>query len=163
MMHFISPCHIFIPAMSAYSFTTHHLASRLPSILYALCMVSYKGDLYKLLLVQVMAAPTIPVSAEENFGDPIEIRVDIVHPDPVTTVAFPTAVVVRTLAQHREAIRGIQGHLLGVPIQEELTALRFKVDINEAANASRRARIKTMEAVEKVTHNHKRLTRIGIE
>ncbi|GKF73247.1 hypothetical protein Tco_0219579, partial [Tanacetum coccineum] len=40
-------------------------------------------------------------------------------------------------------------HLLGVPIQEELTALRFRVDIAEAENASLRARIKTMEAVEK--------------
>ncbi|GKG44439.1 hypothetical protein Tco_0485877, partial [Tanacetum coccineum] len=97
-----------------------------------------------------MVAPTIPVSAEENLKDPIEIRMDIVHPEPVTTVAFLAAAVVRTLAQHEEAIRGIQGHLLGVPIQEELTALRFKVDIAEAENALLRARIKTMEAVEKV-------------
>ncbi|GKE99752.1 hypothetical protein Tco_0023103, partial [Tanacetum coccineum] len=111
--------------MSAYSFTTHHLASRLPSILYAFCMVSYKGDLYKLLLVQVMVAPTIPVSAEENLKDPIEIRMDIVHPEPVTTVAFLAAAV---------------------------------VDIAEAENASLRARIKTIEAVKKVTRNHERLT-----
>ncbi|GJU91817.1 hypothetical protein Tco_1304240 [Tanacetum coccineum] len=69
----------------------------------------------------------------------------------------------RTLAQHEEAIRGIQGHLLGVPIQEELPALRFKLDIAEAENASLRARIKTMEAVEKVTRNHERLACIGIE
>ncbi|GKA42760.1 hypothetical protein Tco_0735420, partial [Tanacetum coccineum] len=93
MMHSISPCHVFIPAMSAYSFTMHHLASRLPSMLHAFCMVSYKGDLYKLLLVQVMAAPTIPVSAVDNLGDPIEIRVDIFHPKPVATVAFPAAAV----------------------------------------------------------------------
>ncbi|GKD73802.1 hypothetical protein Tco_1332084 [Tanacetum coccineum] len=138
MMHSISPCHIFIPDMSPYSFTTHHLASRLPSILHAFYMVSYKGDLYKLLLVQVMAAPTIPVSVVDNLGDPIEIRVDIVHPKPVVTVAFPAAAV------------------------EELTALRFRVDIAEAENASLHARIKTVEAVEKVTHNHERLARIGI-
>ncbi|GJU00362.1 hypothetical protein Tco_1110700, partial [Tanacetum coccineum] len=50
-----------------------------------------------------------------------------------------------------------------VPIQEELTTLRFRVDIAEAENASLRARIKTMEVVEKVTHNHERLARIGIE
>ncbi|GJV73417.1 putative reverse transcriptase domain-containing protein [Tanacetum coccineum] len=107
------------------------LALRLPSILHAFCMVSYKGNLYKLLLGQVMAAPTIPVSAKENLGDPIEIRVDIIHPDPVAV--------------------------------EELTALRFRVDIAEAENASLRTRIKTNEAVEKITHNHKRLARIGIE
>ncbi|GJY18621.1 hypothetical protein Tco_0390112 [Tanacetum coccineum] len=40
-------------------------------------MVSYKGDFYKLLLVQVIAAPTIPVSAdsfEGSFGDTIDIE-----------------------------------------------------------------------------------------
>ncbi|GKE95140.1 hypothetical protein Tco_1579995 [Tanacetum coccineum] len=40
MIHSISPCYVFIPAMSAYSFTIHHLASRLPSILHASCMGS---------------------------------------------------------------------------------------------------------------------------
>ncbi|GKG33943.1 hypothetical protein Tco_0434102, partial [Tanacetum coccineum] len=44
-----------------------------------------------------------------------------------------------------------------------MTALRFRVDIAEAENASLRTRIKTNEAVEKITHNHKRLARIGIE
>ncbi|GKE24936.1 hypothetical protein Tco_1436448 [Tanacetum coccineum] len=106
----------------------HHLASRLPSILHAFGMVLNKGDLYKLLLVQVMAAPTIHVSSEENLGDPIDIRVDIIHPEPVAAVAFPAAAIVRTQAQHEEAIRGIKEHLLGVPIQEELTALRFRAD-----------------------------------
>nr|GEW24052.1 hypothetical protein [Tanacetum cinerariifolium] len=97
----------------------------------------------------VMAAPTIPVSTDSamgSFGDMIDI-----------------ATVVRTLAQHGEAIRGIQEHLLGVPIREELTTLRFRVDIVEAKNASLRARIKTIEAVEKVTPNHERLAHIEIE
>ncbi|GKC37366.1 hypothetical protein Tco_1049750, partial [Tanacetum coccineum] len=111
----------------------------------------------------VMAAPTIPVSAKENLGDPIEIRMDIVHPAPVTTVAFPTTTIVRKLAQHREAIRGIQEHLLGVPIQEELTALRFRVDIAEAENASLCAMIRTMEAIETVTRNHESQALIEIE
>ncbi|GJZ64227.1 hypothetical protein Tco_0620648 [Tanacetum coccineum] len=139
MMHSISPCQVFIPAMSAYSFTTHHLASRLPSILHAFCMVSYKGDLYKLLLVKVMAAPTISISVEENLGDPIDTRVDIIHPEPITAVAFPVAAV------------------------EELTTLRFRVDIAEVENASLRARIKTNVAVKKITRNHERLARIRIE
>ncbi|GKB35111.1 hypothetical protein Tco_0880053, partial [Tanacetum coccineum] len=62
----------------------------------------------------VMAAPTIPVFAEENLGDPINIRMDIIHPKPVVVVAFPAVAVVRTQAQHEKAIRGIQEHLLGV-------------------------------------------------
>nr|GEY08346.1 hypothetical protein [Tanacetum cinerariifolium] len=108
-------------------------------------------------------APTIPVSTKENLRDPIGIRVDIIHPDPVAAVAFPAAVVVRTQAQHREAIRGIQDHLLGVPIQEEPTALRFRVDIAEAENASLRARIKITEAIEKITRNRETHARIKIE
>ncbi|GKD80993.1 hypothetical protein Tco_1347832 [Tanacetum coccineum] len=75
----------------------HHLASCLLSILHASCMVSYKGDLYKLLLVQDMAAPTIPVSAKENLGDTIEIRVDIIHLEPVVAVACPVASVIKTM------------------------------------------------------------------
>nr|GFA02318.1 hypothetical protein [Tanacetum cinerariifolium] len=110
-----------------------------------------------------MAAPTIPVSVKENLGDPNETRVDIFHLELVATVAFLVTVVVRTLAQHEEAIQGIHGHLLRVSIQEELTTLKFRVDNAEAENASLHARIKTMEAVEKVTLNHERLARIRIE
>nr|GEV70922.1 hypothetical protein [Tanacetum cinerariifolium] len=75
MIHSISPCYVFTPAMSAYSFTIHHLASRLASILHGSCMASYKGDLYKLLLVRVMAAPTILISVEENLRDISPTRV----------------------------------------------------------------------------------------
>ncbi|GJY67117.1 hypothetical protein Tco_0469355 [Tanacetum coccineum] len=103
---------------------------------------------------KVMAAPTIPVSAEENLRDPIDIRMDIIHLEPVAVVAFPAAAVVRIQAKHEEAIRSIQWHLLGVPIQEEMTALRFWVDIKE---------IKTTEAIEKITRNRERHARIKIE
>ncbi|GJZ04647.1 hypothetical protein Tco_0537922, partial [Tanacetum coccineum] len=75
----------------------------------------------------------------------------------------PAAVIMRTQAQHGEAIRCIQEHLIGVPIHEELTALRFRADITEAENASLRARIKTTEAIEKITRNRKRQARIKIE
>ncbi|GKF96636.1 hypothetical protein Tco_0292457 [Tanacetum coccineum] len=162
-MHSISPCRIFILAMCAYSFTMHHRTSCVPFILPASCMVSYKDDLYKLLLVQVLVVSTIPVPAEENLGDLIDIRMDIIHPEPVAVVAFLAATVVRTLAQHGEAIRGIQEHLLGVPIQEELMALRFRVDIAEAENASLRARIKTTEAIGKITRNRERQAREKME
>ncbi|GJV12889.1 uncharacterized mitochondrial protein-like protein [Tanacetum coccineum] len=111
----------------------------------------------------VMASPNIPISVEENFRDPIEIRVDVVHPAPVAVVAFSAATIMRTLAQHEEAIQGIQEHLLGVPIQKELTALRFRVDVAEAENASLRGIIRTMEAVETVTRNHERLARMDIK
>nr|GEV01878.1 hypothetical protein [Tanacetum cinerariifolium] len=149
--------------MCAYSFTMHYLASCLLFILHASCMVSYKDDLYKCLLVQVMATPTIPVSAEENLGDPIDIRVGIIHPEPMAAVAFPAIVVVRTQAQHGEATRGIQEQLLGVHIQEELTALKFRVDIAETENALLRARIKTTKAIEKITRNRERHARVKIE
>ncbi|GJT21779.1 hypothetical protein Tco_0891716 [Tanacetum coccineum] len=124
------------------------------------------GVLQISIRAKVMVAPTIPVSADfvqGSFRDMIDIGVNIIHLELVATVAFPAATVVRTLAQHREAIRGIQEHLLGVPIHEELTALRFRVDIAEAENASLCARIKTMEAVEKTTRNHERHARIEIE
>nr|GEZ10073.1 reverse transcriptase domain-containing protein [Tanacetum cinerariifolium] len=96
----------------------------------------------------VMDAPTLSVSAEKNLGDPIEIRVDIVHPAPVDI--FPAATVVRTPAQHREAIRGIHGHLQGVPINEEMNALRFKIGMAEEENASLRGAnvVLTLEAVQ---------------
>ncbi|GKC05265.1 hypothetical protein Tco_0996875 [Tanacetum coccineum] len=55
-----------------------------------------------------------------------------------------------TLAQHGEAIWGIQEHFLEVPIQEELRDLRDKVDVAEAESASLRVMIRTMGAVETV-------------
>ncbi|GJU86591.1 hypothetical protein Tco_1294137 [Tanacetum coccineum] len=126
-------------------------------------MVSYKGDLYKLLFVQDIAAPTIHVSAEENLGDPINIRVDIIHPEPVAAVAFPAAAVVRTQAQHGEAIRGILEHLQGVPIEEEMSTLRFRMGMVEAENSSLHGKIKTMEAIETVTRSQEKRARIEME
>ncbi|GJS86013.1 putative reverse transcriptase domain-containing protein [Tanacetum coccineum] len=117
----------------------------------------------KLEVMQVMAASTIPVSTEENLGDPIDIQVDVIHLELVAAVAFPAAAIVRTQAQHGETIRGIQEHLLGVPTQEEMTALRFRADIAEAENASLRARIKTTEAIGKITRNRERQARVKIE
>ncbi|GKC77257.1 hypothetical protein Tco_1128031 [Tanacetum coccineum] len=76
-----------------------------------------------------MAAPTIPVSAEENLGDPIEIRVD----------------------------------LFTLRLSLQLLFLQRPVDVAEAENASLRATIRTMEAIETVTRNHERLARIEIE
>ncbi|GJV33902.1 hypothetical protein Tco_1394302 [Tanacetum coccineum] len=87
----------------------------------------------------VIAASTIPVSTEENLRDPIDIRVDIIHPEPVAAVAFPAAAI------------------------EELTALSFMADIAEAENASLRARIKTTEAIDKITRNCERQARVKIE
>nr|GFD28971.1 hypothetical protein [Tanacetum cinerariifolium] len=61
----------------------------------------------------VMVALPIHVSTEENLKDSIKIRVYVIHPTLVATISFPAATVVRTLAQHGKAIRGIQEHLLG--------------------------------------------------
>nr|GEX66338.1 hypothetical protein [Tanacetum cinerariifolium] len=109
----------------------------------------------------VMDAPTLSVSAEKNLGDPIEIRVDIVHPTP--TDVFPAATVVRTLAQHGEAIRGIHGHLQGVPINEEMNALRFRIGMAEEENASLCGRIKTIEAIDTVTRRQEKKALIELE
>ncbi|GKC87407.1 hypothetical protein Tco_1148056 [Tanacetum coccineum] len=110
-----------------------------------------------------MAAPTIPVSAEENLGNPIDIKVDIIHQEPVAAIAFPTAAVVRTQAQHGEAIRGILEHLQGVPIEEEMSTLRFRMGMAEAENASLRGKIKTMEAIEMVTRSQEKRARMEME
>ncbi|GKC10822.1 hypothetical protein Tco_1007604, partial [Tanacetum coccineum] len=71
----------------------------------------------------VMDAPTIPVSAEENLRDSINIRVDIIHPELVVVVAFPAAA-------------------------EELSTLRFRMGMAEVENASLYGKIKTIEAIE---------------
>ncbi|GJQ89751.1 hypothetical protein Tco_0000890 [Tanacetum coccineum] len=112
---------------------------------------------------EVMDAPTIPVSTEENLGDPIDIRVDIIYPEPVAAVAFPAMAVVRTQAQHGEAIRGILEHSQEVPIEEEMSTLRFRMGMAKAENPSLCGKIKTMEAIETITHSQEKRTRIKIE
>ncbi|GJT66451.1 hypothetical protein Tco_1017931 [Tanacetum coccineum] len=90
---------------------------------------------YETELDEVMAAPTTPVSAERNLGDPIEIRVDIVHPAPVDV--FPAATV--------------------------MSALRFRMGMAEEENASLRGRIKTMEATDAVTRRQEKRARMELE
>nr|GEX42184.1 hypothetical protein [Tanacetum cinerariifolium] len=144
--------------MCAYSFTMHYLASCLPFILHVSCMVSYKDYLYKLLLVQVMAAPTMLISADENFGDPIDIRVDIIHLEHVAAVAFPVETVVRTLARHEEVIGGIQDRLLEMPtksweeIEEELLTLRERANKAETEGITLHAKVRSLELIETWLH-----------
>ncbi|GJR12282.1 hypothetical protein Tco_0794934 [Tanacetum coccineum] len=68
----------------------------------------------------------------------LKLGVDVIHPVPVASVAFPAATV------------------------EELTALRNRVDMVEAEMLLC-ATIRTMEAIETVNYNHERLARIEIE
>ncbi|GJW12010.1 hypothetical protein Tco_1577837 [Tanacetum coccineum] len=113
-----------------------------------------------------MDAPTIPFfadSSEGNFRDAIYIGVDVVHPVPVTAVAFPTMTIVMTLSRHGEAIRGMHEHLQGVPIEEEMSTLRFRMGMAEAENASLRGKIKTMEAIKTVTRSQERRARMEME
>nr|GEU90046.1 putative ribonuclease H-like domain-containing protein [Tanacetum cinerariifolium] len=112
---------------------------------------------------EVMDAPTIPISAEENLRDPINIRVDIIHQEPVTTIDFPAAAIVRTQAQHGEAIRGILEHLQGMPIEEEMSALRFRIGMDEVENTSLRGKIETLKAIETVTRSQEKMARMEIE
>nr|GEZ62082.1 reverse transcriptase domain-containing protein [Tanacetum cinerariifolium] len=108
----------------------------------------------------VMDAPTLPVFAKKNPGDPIDIRVDIVYP--MAADVFLIATVVRILAQHGEAIRGIHGHLEGVPINEEMNALRFRMGMVEEDNSSLCGSIKTMEAIDTITRRQEKRARANV-
>ncbi|GJX08770.1 hypothetical protein Tco_0196702 [Tanacetum coccineum] len=113
-----------------------------------------------------MDAPTIPVSADSskgNFRDDIDIGLDAVHPVPVVTNAFLVVTIVAILASHGEVIRGIHEYLQGVPIEEEMSTLRFRMGMAEVENASLRGRIRTMEAIWTVTRNQERRTRREME
>ncbi|GJS16674.1 ribonuclease H-like domain-containing protein [Tanacetum coccineum] len=106
----------------------------------------------------VMTAPTILVFAEENLRDPIDIRVDIIHPEPVAAVAFPVATVVRTLARHGEVIGGIHKQLLKMhtqrweEIEEELLTLRERANRAETKGITLRARVRSLELIEAWLH-----------
>ncbi|GKE44092.1 hypothetical protein Tco_1471376 [Tanacetum coccineum] len=82
--------------------------------------------------MQVMAAPTIPVSAKENLGDPIDIRVDIIHLEPVAAVAFPAAT---------------------EEIKEELLTLRERANRAQTEGITLRARVRSLELIETWLHN----------
>ncbi|GJY61388.1 hypothetical protein Tco_0462045 [Tanacetum coccineum] len=113
-----------------------------------------------------MDVPIIPVfddSFEGNFGDAIDIGVDVVHPVPVVAVSFHAVTIVTTLSHHEEAIRGIHEHLQGVPIEEDMSTLRFRMGMAEPENASLRDKIRTMEAIETVTRSQERRARMKIE
>ncbi|GJW48663.1 hypothetical protein Tco_0080309 [Tanacetum coccineum] len=113
-----------------------------------------------------MDAPNIPVSvdsSEGNFGDGIDIGLDVVHPVPVAADAFPTVAIVTILPSHEEAIQGIYEYLKGVPIEEEMSTLRFRMGMVEAENASLRGKIRTIEAIETVTRSQERRTRREME
>ncbi|GKB02350.1 hypothetical protein Tco_0830439 [Tanacetum coccineum] len=69
------------------------------------------------------------IPLEESHDDTVDIGVDRVHPVPVAEVAFPAATVIATLDRHGGAIRGIYEHLQRVPVDEDVIALRFKVEI----------------------------------
>nr|GEV15902.1 hypothetical protein [Tanacetum cinerariifolium] len=89
-----------------------------------------------------MDAPIIPIStntSEGNFGDAINIGVDIVHPVPIVAVAFPTMTI------------------------EEMSTLRFRMGMVGAENASLRGKIKTMKAIETVTRSQEKRARMEIE
>nr|GEW70105.1 hypothetical protein [Tanacetum cinerariifolium] len=71
--------------------------------------------------------------------------------------------VVRTLAQHGEAIRGIHGNLQGVPISEEMNALRFRMGMVEEENASLCGSIKTMESIDTITRIQEERARMELK
>nr|GEW38162.1 hypothetical protein [Tanacetum cinerariifolium] len=120
-------------------------------------------------LCKIMDTPAVFVSVnspEESFRETIKIGVDVTHHIPVTSAIFPASVIVMRLAQHGEAIRGIQEHLLEVPVHAELRTLRDRLDVAEAERATLRATVRLMGAVETSLRNHmrdERQTRIETE
>ncbi|GKF14275.1 hypothetical protein Tco_0055737, partial [Tanacetum coccineum] len=70
---------------------------------------------------------------------------------------------VTTLARHGEAIRSIHAHLQGVPNEEDMITLRFRMGMAEAENASLCGKIRTMEAIEMVTHSQERRASMEME
>ncbi|GJV15568.1 hypothetical protein Tco_1360891 [Tanacetum coccineum] len=86
-----------------------------------------------------MAAPTISILAEENLRDLIDIRVDIIHLEPVAAVAFPAAAA------------------------KEMSTLRFRMGMVEAENTSLRGKIKTMEAIKTGTRRQEKRARMEME
>ncbi|GKB48770.1 hypothetical protein Tco_0899523, partial [Tanacetum coccineum] len=114
----------------------------------------------------VIDAPTIAFSVDSskrNFRDAIDIGLDVDHLVPVTVDAFPAVTIVTILASLREVIQGIHEYLQGVPIEEEMSTLRFRMGMVEAENASLRGKIRTMEAIEMVTRSQERRTRREME
>nr|GFB33795.1 hypothetical protein [Tanacetum cinerariifolium] len=114
----------------------------------------------------VMDAPTIHVSADSSEGnvrDATDIGLDVDHPVPVVTDAFPAVTIVTILASHGEAIRGIHEYVQGVPIEEEMSTLRIRMGMAEAKNASLCSNIRTIEAIETITRCHERRTRMEME
>ncbi|GJV77209.1 hypothetical protein Tco_1508793 [Tanacetum coccineum] len=107
--------------------------------------------------------PTSVASSEESHDDTVDIGVDRVHPVPVAEVAFPAATVIATLDRHRGAIRGIYERLQRVPVDEDVIALRFKVEIVESENTSLLGRIKTLEAINILTRDQEKRTRRRME
>ncbi|GKE92492.1 hypothetical protein Tco_1573587, partial [Tanacetum coccineum] len=77
---------------------------------------------------------------------------------PAATDAFPTGTIIAIQASLGEAIRGIHEYLQGVPFEEDMSTLRFRMSMIEAENASLRGKIRTMEAIETVARSQERRT-----
>nr|GEV53197.1 hypothetical protein [Tanacetum cinerariifolium] len=105
-------------------------------------------------------------SSKESFRETIKIGIDVTHYLPVTLAVFLASTVVMRLTKKGEAMRGIQEHLLEMPTQEELRALRDRADVVEVEGATLRATIRTMGVFKMSLRNRmrdKRHTRNEIE
>nr|GEX42277.1 hypothetical protein [Tanacetum cinerariifolium] len=102
------------------------------------------------------------LSLLKNLRDTIDIRMDIIYPEPVAAVAFPATTVVRRLARQGEVIGGIHERLLEMPtqrweeIEEELSTLRErereKESMAETEGITLRARVRSLELMETWFH-----------
>nr|GEX26152.1 ribonuclease H-like domain-containing protein [Tanacetum cinerariifolium] len=78
--------------------------------------------------------------------------------------AIPPKTTTEKIARRNELkAKSIHGHLQGVPINEEMNALRFRMGMAEEENASLRGRIKTIEAIDTITRRQEKRARIKLE
>ncbi|GJZ49234.1 putative reverse transcriptase domain-containing protein [Tanacetum coccineum] len=91
-------------------------------------------------VVAVMDAPIIPVSVDSSEGN--------FRDAPDAADAFLVVTIVAILASLGEAIQGIHEYLQWVPIEEDMSTLRFRMSMIEAENDSLRGKIRTMEAIQ---------------
>ncbi|GKB60848.1 hypothetical protein Tco_0917034 [Tanacetum coccineum] len=124
------------------------------------------------LLAMTTPSPSPPISLSPPSAGERLTRITSTQAliDAVTTVLpspplppLPPSLYIPPPVDRRDDIPESEQPPLGVPIQEELMALRFRIDIAEAEIASLRARNKTTEAIEKITRNRERQAREKME
>nr|GEY39955.1 hypothetical protein [Tanacetum cinerariifolium] len=76
-----------------------------------------------------MAAPTIPVSVEEHLRDPIDIRMDIIHPELDTVASFSTAADLKDSIVKALGFQSDNANIFAFNLKDALVARSIKFDL----------------------------------